>query len=199
MTLAHHYPEFGTLARPNTVTALDVPDPEDETRLAIFDEGFQAGWDDATQALRTEADTALSGISQRLQDMSFTFEEARTKLLGAQVPVLTQMIGKVLPAAAEASLAPRLRQEIDRMLAGELEGSITISVAPQSLEAMENCLQSVMTRPFSVAPDPLLEPGEVLLEVGERAREVNCDHFVQEISGALDAYLNLAAEAQLNE
>ena len=199
MSLARHYPEFGTLSRPHSVAVPDVPDPEEAARLAIFDEGFQAGWDDATRALRDDAQDAMSEISQRLQDMSFTLEEARVSLLQTQVPVLTQIFGKLLPAAADAALAVHLQEQIDNLLTGELDQSITISVAPQSLETMESCLRSVIARPFRLVSDPLLEPGQVTLGAGGREREINLDHMVEEILAAIKAYSNTAKEAQENE
>lgn len=85
-----------------TLTALE------EQRLAAYDTGYRAGWDDAGAARDAQRSAEVEAALQHLQDLSFTYHEARQALLAEIAPLMAEIVGKVLPAAAHRSLVPMI-------------------------------------------------------------------------------------------
>ena len=90
MSLLHLLEDFGGTRG----AAGSHPAPNDEEietrRLAAFEEGYQAGWDDALHAHTQDRMRLTSDLAQNLLDMSFTYNEAYTHLFRELRPLLIE-------------------------------------------------------------------------------------------------------------
>lgn len=55
----------------------------EEARLASYDSGYAAGWEDATAAQSGDQSRIRAELARNLQALSFTYQEARSHVLRA--------------------------------------------------------------------------------------------------------------------
>ncbi len=78
----------------------------EESKLASYEQGYKAGWDDAAAALAEDQTRIRADLARNLQQLSFTYQEARSHILKAVEPLLEEMVGRLLPDMARETLAP---------------------------------------------------------------------------------------------
>ena len=104
----------------------------EETRLAAFDKGYAAGWDDATTATNTDRSKVEDEVARNLQALGFTFQEARMHLLRGLRPLLTTMMGRLLPALGRDLLADHILDILMPRAEAVLEAPVRIHVNPRT-------------------------------------------------------------------
>ena len=187
-SLSHRYHDFGTADVSDVDgSGIGVEAMQDE-KLQSFEAGYQAGWEDAVKAHTTDRDRIASELAQSLQDMSFTYFEAHSKLCASMRPLLHTVVTKVLPIAAHATLADQIVDLINKMLAANAEGGIEIAVSPPQLDAIQDALNLKIKPPFSLTAEPALGPGQVYLRAETIEREINLDAVLGGMAEALDAF-----------
>lgn len=198
-SLAHRYPEFGEkLMAPELQEAI-AEDTLEDIQLASFDAGYRAGWDDAAKAQAKNADSAVIDVAQNIQDMSFTHHEAYLKLSAAMHPLLTQIMGKLLPRSAQKLVGLHLVDQLRQLMDGHAQGAIEIAVAPDNLTQLQELLQNSVTVPFSVAPDPSLGAGQAYLRSSKGEQEINLDAVIAGMSDAIDAFYDQTRTERSND
>ena len=172
MTLSRLFPDFGD---PSTATLILSDEALEEQRLAAFENGYQAGWDDAAKALRQEQAHIPAELARNLGDLSFTYAEAHGDILKRLDPLLRGVMEQLLPQAAQASLGPRIAEEILH-LARELGGgSCVITVAPGQVDRVAVALPTLAGLDLSVQSDDTLGPGQAFLRLAQRERMIDLD------------------------
>ena len=91
----------------DTVTAGDgTPQPLveasalDEAKVASFEQGYSAGWEDAAAAQEGDQTRIRADLARNLQSLAFTFQDARTHVLQAIRPLILEMTTRLLPEGA---------------------------------------------------------------------------------------------------
>ncbi len=78
----------------------------EEARLAAYESGYTAGWEDANAAQADDRTRMTAELARNLQSLSFTYHEGRAHVLKAIEPLLGELVGRVLPEIARELLAP---------------------------------------------------------------------------------------------
>ena len=134
----------------------------EDRRLAAYEDGYRAGWDDALAAAAAAEARLREDLSQNLRDLSFTFHEARTHLLRGLEPLLSCMVDAVLPEAARATLGAAILAELlpeAQRLAGR---PIALVVCPADAAAVARALTAAPPDlPVEVVEDPTQAEGVV--------------------------------------
>ena len=79
----------------------------EDARLASFEDGYKAGWDDAIAAQDKETARIRADFARSLEDLGFTYTEAHRHVLNAIEPLLRDMVCKVMPRMAHrAAMSP---------------------------------------------------------------------------------------------
>lgn len=166
----------------------------EEMRLTAFEKGYTAGWDDAVAAQEGESRKLRADLARNLQDLSFTYHESRTHVLGAMEPLLRDMVSKVLPAIARKSLG-QVALEALRPLAEEAAGGpISVVVNPASREIVEELLTAKVAMPFAFVEEPSLSEGQVYLRFGDAEHRVDLDGVISAIGAAIAAFFESQIE-----
>ncbi|RWR45423.1 flagellar biosynthesis protein [Sinirhodobacter ferrireducens] len=166
-----------------------APAAFEEARFAAFEQGYSAGWDDAVAAQDGEAAQLRMQLCQQLQEMSFTFVEARRNLLVALQPLLLEMAAKVLPAAAREAL-PRIVVEQLLPLAGTvLDRPVTVVASPASL-ALLRALLPAAGLPLTFAAEPSLGDGQAYLKFPDAETRIDLDGVTAAITAAIRSYFD---------
>lgn len=188
-SIAHRYADFSSLD-PNG----EQPDPVsvervEDQKLQSFEEGYQAGWTDAEKNNEAEQKNVTDEILHTLRDMSFTYEEALTRLNRGLHPMFEQMITTLLPQTATAALRAHVIEQLVEMAEMQANAQITLRVSETDLPMLEELINDVVLKlPVSLTTDETLLPHQLFVSIDTVEREVNLDAVCREIVAAMQAF-----------
>ncbi|MGB5558817.1 MAG: flagellar biosynthesis protein [Paracoccaceae bacterium] len=171
------------------------PDTAEAARAAEYEQGYQAGWDDATQSGLQEQARIKTELAHNLQDVGFTFHEARGHVMRSLEPLLNEIIGKVFPAAIRDSLAQSVIEAARPMAQAAVDAPIEVVVAPGNRAALEPVLTSIAHMNFVVKEEPTLGEGQVYLQSGKSELSLDFSETILNVQAALSALLDNNKEA----
>ncbi|PQO23413.1 flagellar biosynthesis protein [Rhodobacteraceae bacterium WD3A24] len=181
-------------ARGADETVMLSNDTLEELRLTAFEQGYKAGWDDAVRAEGEEQTRIRADLARNLQDLSFTYEEARAKILRALTPLLREMSARILPELARKTLGETIAETLRPVAERETEIGIEIAVNPEARPAVEHALSQATLPQFSIIEEPALDPGQARLRFGERETEIDLDRVIAEIDAAVTEFFHADEE-----
>lgn len=171
----------------------------EEMRLAAFEKGYTAGWDDAVAAQDADGAKLRADLARNLEELSFTYAEARSHVLQAMEPLLRDMVAKVLPTIAQETLAPVVLETL-RPLAEEMAGAaITVVVNPVNRHKVETMLSTGKTLPLTFVEEPSLGEGQVYLRMGDAESRIDLDGVIAAIGRAVAGFFAMQNEVKDNE
>lgn len=181
MTATHLFEDFGDVPKkPKTVTALGIEEVEDQ-KLQAFENGYQAGWEDAVKAQTSTGGHVSAALAANLQDASFEYHEVRKSLTDVVQSIMEEVVATILPQIAQESLGAHIREQVLMICKDALERSIEIVVSPENKEAVHALLAEDLDRPFALMADPLLAPTQAILRLGTDEREIDLHRVVDGI------------------
>ncbi|MDJ0627409.1 MAG: flagellar biosynthesis protein [Rhodobacter sp.] len=156
-------------------------------RMAAYEKGYQAGWDDAARAEAEDQTRIGTDFARNLQELSFTFHEARAHVIQAMQPLLTQMTGTLLPALVSETLAETVWQELEPLVEECADAPIDLMVAPESRAALEARVPDTAMATLRITEEPSLAPGQVYLRMGRTERKIDLTGAQDRMIQAIDA------------
>lgn len=198
MSIAHLLEDFTAQADGADLRLLDEEALEEE-RLAAFERGYGAGWEDALQAQTQRRAALAEDMRAAFSDMSFTYQEALTRMTLSLEPMFSALVQTVLPQALDRGLAARVIEQLSEMAKAQVAQPILLLVPPGVEGDVEAMLPADITALPKVVADPELLPGQARLQVGTARSEVDCAALLDAIAAAFDAYVFEAKEALSNE
>lgn len=160
----------------------------EDLRLQSYEEGYTAGWDDATKSEADNQTRISADFSQNLQELAFTYHEARTSVMAAVEPLLREMVDKVFPQMSQASLGQHVLHEIRRLANDAVSQPIEIVTAPENVAALEALLADNCALPHAVHEEPSLGAGQVYLRFADREDKIDLDGMIQGLQDAFSAF-----------
>lgn len=150
-----------------------------------FERGYKAGWDDAAIA-ETEDQTRISAeFARNLQDIGFTFHEARNHVLKSLDNLLSELIGGLVPEIAAKAIGAMIVDEVMPMAEVAADTPIQIVVAPSAVPALDALLADYATFPVEILEEPSLCAGQVFLRAGDSEKLIDFSKPLAAVSGAL--------------
>ncbi|MGQ0564881.1 MAG: flagellar biosynthesis protein [Gemmobacter sp.] len=182
---------FESASEPARTTVVTDLSAMEEARLAAYEQGFTAGWDDATAAQASDQTRLGAEIARNLQDLSFTYHEARTHVLRGIEPLLTEMAARVLPDLARASLAPMIVETLRPLAEAVAETPVVLVVNPAARPAVAALIERNGGLPVSIETEPTLGEGQAFLRFGETETRIDLDRAAADIAAAVRAFFEL--------
>lgn len=198
MSIAHLLEDFTLQAGGGKLHLLDE-DGLEEQRLAAFEQGYAAGWEDAVQAQEQNRGRISTELAKSLEDMSFTYHEAITRMTLSLEPMFNSLMHTVLPETLERGHSTRLAEQLTDMAREQINEPMQIFVPEGQAAEVKEMLPEGMAETVQVIADPQIQPGQARLQVGISRREVDCSGLLTSIRAAFDAYVFEAKEALSNE
>ena len=180
-------------ARDGTTIVTDLNAME-EARLASYEQGYTAGWEDAVAAQNTEKSQMAADLAHNLQSLSFTYHEARVHILRALEPLLTEMVAQVLPEIAKGALTATVQAALMPLAETAADSPIKILFNPAARPAIEPLIERSNGPPLELVEEPTLGEGQVFLQLGAVETRVDLDGALVEIKAALDDFLTLTTK-----
>lgn len=169
----------------------------EQTRLDAYEAGYKAGWDDATQA-ETESQGRIGAeFARNLQDLGFTFHEARSHVMQALEPLLAGMVERVLPELVSRTIGQTIVEELLPLASRVADTPIEVVVSPASKPALEPMLVAAAV-PFTLVEEPTLAEGQVFLRSGKTERHIDFADAVDRIGAAIRDLYDLNEKAFRN-
>ncbi len=188
MSVSHRYRNFGGAKDSTNPDAEQQVEALEEQKLQAFETGYQAGWDDATKAQSDQNEKARAEFCQNLQDMSFTYHEALTKLTVSMEPVMEQIVAKLLPELVSKALGAHILEQVGILIKLHAEQPAEIVVAPTNKSFITEMIGDKMPNEFLVVGDDSLREGQAFVRIAESERQVDLDAIVQDVSEAFDGF-----------
>ena len=198
MSIAHLLEDFTLQAGGGQLHVLDE-DALEEQRLASFEQGYSAGWEDAVEAQEQSRGHVSADLAKSLEDMSFTYHEVVSRMVQSLEPMFHSLTQAILPEALDHGFAPRLAEQLTDMAREQIGQPMQVFVPAGSAAEVEAMIPAELSSPVQVIEDPSLEAGQARLKVGISQREVDCSGLLAAIDEAFQAYVFQAKEAVTNE
>ena len=186
-TSALIYQDFGHAERNHSVAPGQSQDEREDEKLQAFENGYQAGWDDAMKA-QHELDTAISAaLATNLQEASFQYHEMRAQMTRAIKEIMQGVVDVLLPDIATRSLGTHVVQLVESHARAATERPIQICVAPTALDRVERL---VLQTPVDheIKADQTLAPDQANIRLGETEHVIDLGQMIAEIGNVVAAY-----------
>lgn len=193
MTLSRILPEFGASVAKNSVTLTDVT--LEEKKLAAYEAGYQAGWDDSARANTDAGKQVSADFSQNIRDLSMTHQDAYSALMADVKPLLSQIVDAVLPAVAQGTLGPRILELIESEMSSGSQRTLTLYAASDDCAFLQPLVDRLDEGVDVVLQsDRTLMSGQVRLRFDEaQEQELDTASLIVEIQAALHGFFETQA------
>ena len=172
-------------------------DPAIPADLPGFDDGYNAGWEDASLAHKNSQEALKSELSQALQESAFTFQEARSHVLKALRPLMSELTRKVLPDIAYRQAGAHVIDALIGYAEKQASESLTLHVAPESRRDIELLLPPDLAFSVSIRDDSNLAPGQTRFEFEHSETELDIPEMLFAITRMVDDYFDQLPEAEV--
>jgi len=169
-----------------------------EEKLKSYEQGYKAGWDDATTAHAEEQARISSDFARNLQELSFTYHEARGQVLASLEPLLTEMVEKVLPKLATESLVEMVVEEVQGVAQRVADAQVELVISPENRPAMERLLEGEQSLPVKLIEEPSLPPGQVFLRFEDIEKQIDLEAVLTRCQEAVDGFFNQTHQEAAN-
>lgn len=188
-SISHRYADFSPLGEDGEIADPVPLERVEDQKLEAFEEGYQAGWTDAEKNHATEQKNIGEEFLHTLRDLSFTYQEALSRLNRGLKPLFEQVIGTLLPQTASAALRGHVIEQLLQLAGTQTDAQITLRVSESSLPMLEELMEGVeLKMRVSLTPDKSLSPHQLFVTLDTLEREINLDVVCQEITKAMNAF-----------
>lgn len=171
------------------------PGEVEAARLEAYESGYRTGWDDAARAEAEDQSRIGAEFARNLQDLGFTFHEARAHVMQALEPLLTGMVERVLPRLVSETIGQTIVEELMPLASAAAGNPIDVMVSPANRPVVEQMLSRSDTIPFTLVEEPTLAEGQVYLRSGTLERQIDFTEAVDRIGAAIGSLYQLNEKA----
>lgn len=187
MTISHLLEDFTPLSSADN-QAFDAA--LEDTHLAAFEKGYQAGWEDSTHAHTSEAGKISAELVQKIHDIDFTYQEAFTHISTSLQSVIETLLRVTLPSLADQSLNANILAEISNVIATYEQPEIVLAVAPHDRAALGALLEGRVTNLKNITEDRSLDPGMIVLRVAHDEHLIDIRASTEKIANLMADFFN---------
>lgn len=183
---------------PEDLRFLTAEELEDE-RLNAFEKGYTEGWEDALQSVETGKTALSETFRQKIEDLSFTYQEAHSAMQREAVKLIHQVFDAVLPETAKYALTGHAMDSLSKLVLDASKLPVEIAAHPHHVAALRGAIQSNVDFPVEVQGDQTLTETQVELRLTESGLLIDTDATSREILDALAAFSHETRSSQPNE
>ena len=165
-------------------TLVDPRDVENE-KLVSFEEGYQAGWDDAAEAQQRSETHFSDTLTENLQEISFGFHEAKAALTSEMQTLFEEVLDTLLPEVIKISVGPLIMEKILSITRDKSDQMILTEVSTADFPPLKTFFETQNLSSFELKERADLTLGQVLFRVGGNETEIDFKHTLQEIKSSV--------------
>ena len=155
-----------------------------------FDDGYNAGWDDAMAQVEAEQSRVAAQLAERLTGLERDQRAAMTTALMTLEPALRDVFDKLLPSTVERAFLPILLEEVEAVLDAGTE-CLTLVVAPEDAAPVARLLErgGIAAERVTVTPEPALSMSQALIRWTGQERQIDLEGVLTALDDALETFL----------
>lgn len=183
-------PALPSAMAPDALAPLTTPDDgaAAEDPVAAYERGYKAGWDDNEAQAQGERAAVGAELARNIQELGFTYHEARAHVMSGIEPLLEALVGKVMPRLVAATLGPSILEELSAVAEAAADRPVTILVSPASHETVAGFLAGATALPFDLVPEPTMGEWQVCFRLGDHERQLDLGEVLDRIMARLEAF-----------
>lgn len=189
MPISHLLEDFKTTDPAEATTILMSNLELEEQRLAAFEKGYSAGWEDAIAADAQGKAKLSSALTQNLEEAVFSYHEALTQMQQALTPVFEAIAEQLLPGMVRSGLAPHIAMAMRDIATEAMAQPLILSVPPGTEDSIAPMLPAVDSVQLVIREDNNLADGQARLHLNDGGIEVDLAHLAQEMTDSLSAFV----------
>lgn len=163
----------------------------EEAKVASFEQGYSAGWDDAVAAQQGDQGRIRADLARNLQSLSFTFQDARSHVLQSIKPLILEMVNRLLPEVARESLAPTVLEAVMPMAEELADAPLILVLNPAVRGQIEDLVTQATGLPMVIEEEPTMPDGQVYIRFGSSETKVDLGQVTTDIAIAVRTFFNL--------
>ena len=167
----------------------------DTAKSLAFEDGYKSGWEDAINAESEKQGHVGPVFARNLQEVAFTFHEARAQLIKSFEPFLEEIVKTVVPSIARESISAIIFEELLPLIEMAPEAPVEIVVAEGCSASVEGFLTNANLNTFRVVEEATLAEGQVFLKVGSIERHIDLKRITDRVADAIVAFHNYSEKA----
>jgi flagellar biosynthesis/type III secretory pathway protein FliH len=163
----------------------------EEAKITSYEQGYSAGWEDASAAQQGDQTRIRADLARSLQSLSFTFQDARGHVLQAIRPLILEMTNRLLPEVARQSLGPTVLDALMPLADQLADAPLTLVLNPTVRDRVEGLVAEATGLPMVIEEEPSLSEGQVYIRLGPKEQKVDLDRVTSDITAAVRGFFNL--------
>lgn len=170
---------------PGSALVTDIPAATDR-----FDDGYNAGWDDAMAQVETEQARVSEQLADRLTELEHNQRAAMSTALTTLEPALRDVFDKLLPRTVKRAFFPILLEEVEAVLASGAE-SLILAVAPEDAGPIARLLErgGIPSSRAVVQPEPAMSMSQAVIRWTGQERRIDLEGVLTALDDALETFL----------
>lgn len=175
--------DFGALGQAPGMASVDHA-------IDRFDDGYNAGWDDAMAQVEAEQSRVAAQLAERLTGLERDQRAAMTTALMTLEPALRDVFDKLLPSTVERAFLPILLEEVEAVLDAGTE-CLTLVVAPEDAAPVARLLErgGIAAERVTVTSEPALSMSQALIRWTGQERQIDLEGVLTALDDALETFL----------
>lgn len=166
----------------------------EEAKIAAFEQGYSAGWDDAAAAQHADQQRIRADLARNLQSLAFTFQDARSHVLQAIRPLILEMTSRLLPEMAREALAPTVLETLMPMADAMADAPLTLVLNPSVRDQVAGLVEQATGLPMIIEEEPSLSEGQVYIRFGVTETKVDLTQATADITKAVRGFFSLTQQ-----
>jgi flagellar biosynthesis/type III secretory pathway protein FliH len=163
----------------------------EEAKITSYEQGYSAGWEDASAAQQGDQTRIRADLARSLQSLSFTFQDARSHVLLAIRPLILEMTNRLLPEVARQSLGPTVLDALMPLADQLADAPLTLVLNPAVRDRVEGLVAEATGLPMVIEEEPSLSEGQVYIRLGPKEQKVDLDRVTSDITAAVRGFFNM--------
>jgi flagellar assembly protein FliH len=150
-------------------------------------EGYGSGWETASQEAREDQERIGAELARHLQDLGFTFQEARAHVMKGIEPLLREMLQTLLPAIMVDAVGHTILQEVLPIAEEASEVPVRLAVAPEDADRLRTIIGENTPVPMRIEEDPALKSGQADLRLGHVEKIIDLSGVLAHLTTSVQA------------
>lgn len=159
-------------------------------KLESFESGYKAGWDDAVSAQDEDTQRVGKELSQSLQDLSFTYQEAYSHVLKSMSPLLEEIVNVLLPGLIEDALGKQLLDHLQTLASEIGQAPVVICVHPDVVETITPMAIGDFSFPVDVSGDASLTNAQAEIRFGEHSKQIDLNEILSTVKDSVEGFIH---------
>jgi len=124
-----------------------------------------------------------------LQELSFTYHQARGQILGSLEPLLKEMVSKILPKLANDNLPQTIIDEVLSIAQTQTDAGVQIVISPSNRPALEKLIEETQdTFQITIIEEPSMADGLAYLRFAETEKQIDLSSILTSFAHSVDGY-----------